>query len=79
MTTIQLAQADAIADAVLAHGRSLKFQPLTVAILDAGGHLVVLKRDDQSRPERPGGHWDWVLVAANSRAEPSASQRFSPP
>ena len=53
MTTIQLAQADAIADAVLAHGRSLKFQPLTVAILDAGGHLVVLKRDDHSSLLRP--------------------------
>ena len=51
MTT--LTQADAIASATLAHGRSLGSAPLTVAVLDAGGHLVVLKREDGSGILRP--------------------------
>jgi uncharacterized protein GlcG (DUF336 family) len=38
MTQITLAQADAIADFASARGRELKLQPLTVAILDGGGH-----------------------------------------
>lgn len=53
MTTITLAQADAIADGALRKGYEMKFQPLTVAILDAGGHLVVLKRGDGSSLLRP--------------------------
>lgn len=51
--TITLAQADAIADRALQAGRSLNFQPMTVAILDAGGHLKVLKRADEASLLRP--------------------------
>jgi uncharacterized protein GlcG (DUF336 family) len=53
MSNITLAQSDAIADLALQRGRDLKFQPLTVAILDAGGHLKVLKRADDSSLLRP--------------------------
>ncbi len=53
MNTITLAKADAIADRALAKGREMKYQPLTVAILDAGGHLKVLKRADDSSLLRP--------------------------
>lgn len=53
MTPITLAQADAIADRALARGREAMFHPLTVAILDAGGHLKVLKRADDSSLLRP--------------------------
>lgn len=53
MTSISLAQADAIADRALAKGREMRFAPLTVAILDAGGHLKVLKRGDGSSILRP--------------------------
>lgn len=52
-TTITLAQADAIADRALQAGRERQFQPLTVAVLDAGGHLKVLKRDDGASLLRP--------------------------
>lgn len=52
-TTITLAQADAIADRALQAGRDRHFQPLTVAILDAGGHLKVLKRGDGASLLRP--------------------------
>ena len=51
MTT--LAQAEAVAAATLEHGRSVGAAPLTVAVLDAGGHLVVLKREDGSGIMRP--------------------------
>jgi uncharacterized protein GlcG (DUF336 family) len=51
MTT--LAQAEAIAAATLEHGRSVGAAPLTVAVLDAGGHLVALKREDGSGILRP--------------------------
>ena len=53
MPNITLAQADAIADAALAAGRDHQFKPLTVAVLDAGGHLKVLKRADESSLLRP--------------------------
>ena len=51
MTT--LAQAETIASATLDHGRTVGAAPLTVAVLDAGGHLVVLKRADGSGILRP--------------------------
>src|SRR3954452_8446583 len=37
-----------IVDAALAHGRRQDFQPLSVAVLDAGGHMVAFKREDRS-------------------------------
>ena len=51
MTT--LAQAEAVAQATLARGREVGAAPLTVAVLDAGGHLVVLLREDGSGILRP--------------------------
>ncbi len=53
MTQLSLAQADAIADRALARRRESGFLPLTVAVLDAGGHLKVLKREDDSSLLRP--------------------------
>ena len=44
--TLNLAQADAIADEALRLARKHGLQPLTVAVLDAGGHPIVLKRED---------------------------------
>jgi uncharacterized protein GlcG (DUF336 family) len=48
MTPLTLAVADRIADATLAEGRARNAQPLTVAVLDTGGHVVVMKREDGS-------------------------------
>jgi uncharacterized protein GlcG (DUF336 family) len=48
MTNITLAQASAIVDAALDKGAQLGLAPLTVAVLDMGGHLVALKREDKS-------------------------------
>jgi uncharacterized protein GlcG (DUF336 family) len=53
MTTLTLAAASIIVDQALAEARARGFQPLTVAVLDAGGHLVALKREDNSSLLRP--------------------------
>jgi uncharacterized protein GlcG (DUF336 family) len=53
MNQLRLAQANQIADGVLAKGHEMKFAPLTVVVLDAGGHVVVIKRDDGSSIMRP--------------------------
>ena len=45
---LTLAQASTIVDVALKTGRDAKFAPLTVAVLDAGGHLVAFKREDKS-------------------------------
>ncbi|MGQ7791414.1 GlcG/HbpS family heme-binding protein [Faunimonas sp. B44] len=45
---IMLQQASTIVDAALANGRAQNLVPLTVAVLDPGGHLVALKREDGS-------------------------------
>lgn len=48
MTSVNLAQASIIVDTALAKGRELNLHPLTIAVLDAGGHLVAMKREDKS-------------------------------
>jgi uncharacterized protein GlcG (DUF336 family) len=53
MSSITLAQSDAIANRALEKGGELGLQPLTIAVLDAGGHLKVLKRADHSSLLRP--------------------------
>ncbi len=40
--------ASSIVDAALMTGRQKGFMPLSVAVLDAGGHLVAFKREDKS-------------------------------
>ena len=51
--TITLAQATAIIAAALKKGRDLKLKPISVAVLDAGGHLVAFQREDGSSNLRP--------------------------
>ncbi|HTQ34385.1 MAG TPA: heme-binding protein [Stellaceae bacterium] len=48
MSNVTLAQASTIVDQALAKGRELNLHPLTVVVLDAGGHLVAMKREDKS-------------------------------
>jgi uncharacterized protein GlcG (DUF336 family) len=45
---LKLADADLIIAGALAEGRKLNLLPLTVAVLDRGGHLVAGKREDDS-------------------------------
>lgn len=54
MASLTLAQAQTIATEALRKGRELSLKPLTVAVLDAGGHTVALLREDGSSNLRPG-------------------------
>jgi len=53
VTAITLAQATTIVEATLAKGRELGLDPLTVVVLDPGGHAVALQREDGSGILRP--------------------------
>jgi uncharacterized protein GlcG (DUF336 family) len=53
MSTLTLAQASIIVDKALEKGRTMNFQPLTVVVLDAGGVLKAMKREDASSLLRP--------------------------
>lgn len=53
MKTLTLSDANLIADKALEKGKELNFAPLTVIVLDAGGHTKVLKRDDGCSLLRP--------------------------
>lgn len=50
---VTLTQAAAIIEAAFADGAARGLKPLTVAVLDAGGHLVALQRQDGSSTLRP--------------------------
>lgn len=52
-THLTLANANTIIDAAFAKGRELNLKPLSVAVLDAGGHLVAFQRQDGSSTLRP--------------------------
>jgi uncharacterized protein GlcG (DUF336 family) len=68
---LSLAQAAMIVDAALAAGRAADLEPLTVAVLDAGGHLIALKREDGSGILRPqiaiGKAWGALGMGVSSR------------
>jgi uncharacterized protein GlcG (DUF336 family) len=53
MSTLTLAQACTIIDTALAHGRRAGLKPLCVVVLDAGGHMLALKCEDQASFGRP--------------------------
>ena len=48
MSGLTLAQASTIIDAALKKGRDLNLAPLTVVVLDAGGHVTAFEREDGS-------------------------------
>jgi uncharacterized protein GlcG (DUF336 family) len=50
---LTLAHANAIIDAAFGKGQALGLKPLSVAVLDAGGHLIAFQRQDGSSTLRP--------------------------
>jgi uncharacterized protein GlcG (DUF336 family) len=46
--SVTLAQGSTIVDVALKKARDSNLAPLTVAVLDSGGHLVAYKREDKS-------------------------------
>jgi uncharacterized protein GlcG (DUF336 family) len=53
MSDLSLDAASLIVDTALARGRELGLAPLTVVVLDAGGHLKAAKREDGASLLRP--------------------------
>lgn len=49
---INLQQARAMVSGALAKGHELGLKPLSVAVLDAGGHLLAFEREDGAAPGR---------------------------
>jgi uncharacterized protein GlcG (DUF336 family) len=72
MTNLSLHQAEGIVDAGLERARELGLKPLTIAVLDAGGHLVAFKRQDRSGILRPdiaqGKAWGALGMGLGGRA-----------
>jgi uncharacterized protein GlcG (DUF336 family) len=79
MSRLSLESAAHIVDAALAHAGVLKLKPLTVAVLDAGGHLVAFKRQDGSGILRPqiaqGKAWGAVGMGVGGRALAERAQQ----
>ncbi|MBV1688341.1 heme-binding protein [Novosphingobium sp. G106] len=50
---ISLEQARTVIAAARTHGREVGLKPLTIVVLDAGGHLVAMEREDGSGYGRP--------------------------
>ena len=77
---LTLAQADQIIDGALAEGRRLQLGRLTVAVLDTGGHLIALKRDDGSEFLRPpiaiGKAWGSLGMGHAGRVLAERSQKM---
>jgi uncharacterized protein GlcG (DUF336 family) len=69
---LTLDKADLIANKTLAKARESKYRPMCVAVLDEGGHLKVLKREDKASILRPqiavGKAWGAVGMGESSRS-----------
>ena len=70
--SLTLAAAQTIMTAALAKGREMNLNPLTVAVLDAGGHLQALLREDGTSTLRAniaqGKAGGALALGINSRA-----------
>jgi uncharacterized protein GlcG (DUF336 family) len=71
MSKLRLAQANKIIEAALAKAREMRVKPLAVAVLDDGGHVKALQREDEASMFRNdvaiGKAWAAVGMGASSR------------
>ncbi|MCH6545167.1 MAG: heme-binding protein [Deltaproteobacteria bacterium] len=71
MMKLTLEKAAIIVDKTLEKARELKLRPLCVAVLDDGGHLKALKREDEASILRPqiaiGKAWGAVGMGESTR------------
>ncbi|WP_425093326.1 GlcG/HbpS family heme-binding protein [Tropicimonas sp. S265A] len=75
---INIRKARTIIKGTLAKGHEMELNPLTVAVLDAGGHLIAMEREDGASPGRfeiaRGKAYGCIMLglpgsALNARAE----------
>lgn len=71
MSALNLKTAVSLVDAALAAGRKINAAPLTVVVLDSGGHLLTVQRQDGASLLRPhvamGKAWGAVALGKGSR------------
>src|SRR5258708_4877149 len=71
MSKLTLAQANKIIEVAFANARQLKIKPLAVAVLDDGGHIKSVQREDDAHMFRVdvaiGKAWASVSMGAASR------------
>ena len=71
MAKLTLAQANRIIEAAIAKAREMKVKPLAVAVLDDGGHVKALQREDEASMFRNdvaiGKAWAAVGMGVSSR------------
>ena len=69
--SLLLAQAETIIDGAIEVARGHQMEPMSVAVLDTGGHLIVFKREDGSGILRAqiamGKAWGALGMGASSR------------
>ncbi len=72
MSALTLKVAVNLASHAISAGRAISAAPLTIAVLDAGGHLVTLQREDGASLLRPqiaiGKAWGAVGMGESSRS-----------
>ncbi len=71
MSALTLKLATQLASQALHAGRTISAAPLTIAVLDSGGHLVTLQREDGASLLRPqiaiGKAWGAIALGKGSR------------
>ncbi|WNJ87187.1 GlcG/HbpS family heme-binding protein [Pseudomonas canadensis] len=71
MSALTLKLATQLASQALSAGRTICAAPLTIAVLDSGGHLVTLQREDGASLLRPqiaiGKAWGAIALGKGSR------------
>jgi uncharacterized protein GlcG (DUF336 family) len=72
MATLSLAQANKIIAKALEKAREMKIKPVSVVVLDSGGHVKAMQREDGASMFRfdvaTGKAWAAVAMGASSRA-----------
>jgi uncharacterized protein GlcG (DUF336 family) len=83
---LTLSQASDVVDAALNRARELELRPLTITVLDPGGHPLVVKREDGAGILRPqiahAKAWGCLGTGAGApraRDTPPATPPSSPP
>ena len=71
MSALTLKIATQLASQALSAGRTISAAPLTVAVLDSGGHLITVQREDGASLLRPhiaiGKAWGAIALGRGSR------------
>ena len=71
MSALTLKLATQLASQALTAGRTISAAPLTIAVLDSGGHLITLQREDGASLLRPqiaiGKAWGAIALGKVSR------------